>query len=514
MLPRVFVALSATVTLGALFAGSNFGWFDMHYGAACAQGETAEATGGISGRIDTESNTHDADQHVKEGERCAKFGNWTGAADEFAKAVKANPANIVAYYNLGVAYAHLKKYDQAAEMERRAIEMNPEYTLAYIELGSILERTGDLAGAEEAEAKAVSLSPNNKIAKENLSALLVKRASRQVNKMPGEDAARKGLGPAAMESEALLRMNVFDRVKQGNTHFQQGEMSKAKETLGQAAKDFPWSSVAHANFGVVLGATGDLVGEIREERKALEIDSANVAAQVNLGWALSRKGKWEEAETAYKSALALNANLLEAKIGLAVATVKLGQVDKGLESLRQIGIELSGNALPSIATGALLTDLGRLDEADAALQEALRLEPNNREAQQRVAALLLQKGQWAAAAEKYQALLTPATAGSNNSGGNCDNLVGLGLALLKSGDKQGSQDKFRQALEIEPDNACAHAGLGLTLLSQGDNKQAMEEAREALMLDPKQELAQALISKLNNHKASTKNISGRSSRWF
>lgn len=503
--PRVFVALSATVTLGALFAGSNIGFIDTNYGVACAQTEVADTTN-TSGRIDTESNPHDAEQHVKEGERCAKFGNWTGAAEEFNKAIKANPSNIVAYYNLGVAYAHLKKYDEAIAMERRAIELNPEYTLAYIELGSILERTGDLAGAEEAEAKAVSLSPNNKTAKENLSALLVKRAARQVNKMPAENNAGKGWGPAAMESESLLQQSAADQIRQASKYFQQGEVEKAKEILSQATKQFPWSSLAHANLGVVLGTTGDLTGEIREEKKALEIDSSNAQAHANLAWALSRKGKWEEAESAYKSALALTSNLLEAKIGLAVAQVKLGQVDKGLESLRQISAELPSNALPSLAIGAVLADSGRLDEANTALQEALRIEPGNREAQQRVAALLLQKGEWTAAAEKYQALL------QTKAQGTSENLVGLGLALLKSGDKQGSQEKFRQALQIEPDNAAAHAGLGLTLLSQGDSKQAMEEAREAIMLDPKQELAQALITKLSGGKAGK--ISGRTNRWF
>jgi Flp pilus assembly protein TadD len=57
--------------------------------------------------------------------------------------------------------------------------------------------------------------------------------------------------------------------------------------------------------------------------------------------------------------------------------------------------------------------------------------------------------------------------------------------------------QFKKAIDLEPNNASAHAGLSLTLANQGQKAEALREAKQAMSLDPKQELARAVVQRLN-----------------
>jgi Flp pilus assembly protein TadD len=93
--------------------------------------------------------------------------------------------------------------------------------------------------------------------------------------------------------------------------------------------------------------------------------------------------------------------------------------------------------------GNTLARLGRLDEAVAHYQAALKIEPHNAQAYFNLGNASACRGQLAEAAACY-----------------------------------------RQALEIQPDNAGAHNGLGLVLAGQGRHDAAMTHYRMALKLQP------------------------------
>src|SRR5881628_3027065 len=69
--------------------------------------------------------------HLSAGEQLASEGNWSDALGEFKAAAAADGSNVVALYDLGVAYAHLKQYDNAADAERRAVAVNDQYVPAF-----------------------------------------------------------------------------------------------------------------------------------------------------------------------------------------------------------------------------------------------------------------------------------------------------------------------------------------------------------------------------------------------
>ncbi len=64
----------------------------------------------------------------------------------------------------------------------------------------------------------------------------------------------------------------------------------------------------HYNRGVALHRKGDLDGAIVEYRRALRLNSNDVAAHTNLGTALQAKGDLAGALAEYRKALSLNPN--------------------------------------------------------------------------------------------------------------------------------------------------------------------------------------------------------------
>jgi len=63
--------------------------------------------------------------------------NYEQAAIRLEKISSLDPTNSAIYYNLGVAYAFLKREDEALASFEKTIELDPEYVTAYYNLGQI-----------------------------------------------------------------------------------------------------------------------------------------------------------------------------------------------------------------------------------------------------------------------------------------------------------------------------------------------------------------------------------------
>ena len=95
----------------------------------------------------------------------------------------------------------------------------------------------------------------------------------------------------------------------------------------------------------------------------------------------------------------------------------------------------------------------------------------------------LRQEQWKAAASSFHEALK-----LDSRRADAEN--GLGAALGKLGDQQGSQAAFRRAIAIDPGYAEAHYNLALWLRESGDIGQALSELDTAIKLRPDYEAAQ------------------------
>ena len=76
-----------------------------------------------------------------------KFSDFSGAVNDFNKAIELDPKDAELYYNRGYSKTDLSNYSEAIDDYSKAIEINPNYTSAYANRSSLKEALGDLLGA-------------------------------------------------------------------------------------------------------------------------------------------------------------------------------------------------------------------------------------------------------------------------------------------------------------------------------------------------------------------------------
>jgi tetratricopeptide (TPR) repeat protein len=138
------------------------------------------------------------------------------------------------------------------------------------------------------------------------------------------------------------------------------------------------------------------------------------------------------------------------------------------------------------ALAQIMLRRNRFQEAQAAILEAIRLNPYDADYFAILASLHLRGSRWREALEVADQGLTV-----EPEHPLCTNL--RAQALVKLGDRAAAAATMHQALARRPDDPYAHANQGWTLLHQGEPLQAMEHFREALRLSPEMEWARAGI---------------------
>ena len=78
----------------------------------------------------------------------------------FRRIILLEPANYKAYYNLGISYYNLGRFEDALDAYKTAIKVNPNYKHGYYNIGLLHESTGDFQKAVEAYKKALEIDPN------------------------------------------------------------------------------------------------------------------------------------------------------------------------------------------------------------------------------------------------------------------------------------------------------------------------------------------------------------------
>ena len=155
----------------------------------------------------------------------------------------------------------------------------------------------------------------------------------------------------------------------------------------------PQARDAHLNLGNALYKQGRYEEALDAARVAVEQRPDHINTHTNLGVVLNELGRFEEAETHLRRAIALNPNHTEVLYSMATLRFKQQRYGEMLELLqRLIDIDPS-HAKAHVSMGAALFYLGRSDEALQSFDQALTLDPTIEEAQaNREAVLEIMKG--------------------------------------------------------------------------------------------------------------------------
>jgi tetratricopeptide (TPR) repeat protein len=136
-----------------------------------------------------------------------------------------------------------------------------------------------------------------------------------------------------------------------------------------------------------------------------------------------------------------------------------------------------GSAMAQGNLGMLLGAQGRIPEATARLEEALRLDPDYAEAHINLGALLVGQGRWSEGEAQYRVAsrLRPDLFVPH---------LNLGSIFLRQGRLEEARAELAETVRLKPSFPEGHAMLGAALLRLGDARDAIAEEEAALRLRP------------------------------
>jgi tetratricopeptide (TPR) repeat protein len=195
----------------------------------------------------------------------------------------------------------------------------------------------------------------------------------------------------------------------GMTSWQRIWVYESPETLwtDTLAKN-PDCWICHSNLGDALLKKGKLDEAILEYRRALEIKPKDAEAHRDLGNVFLKEGKLDEAISEYQKALEIKPNFLGARSNLGGALFQKGQMDEAVEQFQkalELRPEKAAEAAVRYNLGIALSQKGQLNEALAQYQKSVEINPDYAEARNGLGVALAKKGQMYEAIEQFEEAL-------------------------------------------------------------------------------------------------------------
>jgi tetratricopeptide (TPR) repeat protein len=204
---------------------------------------------------------------------------------------------------------------------------------------------------------------------------------------------------------------------------------------------------------------------------ATEEAAPNAFRELQLGYLALDQGDFETAMTHYARARDLASGeeqRFNALFGLGSAALELGRLDEARAALGDAHELRPGDAGATFMLGVACRRQGDLDAAVTYLADAAVRDPDLTQA-------LVELGIAYAAQERHADAERICRTALARDPDNLEAQIGLAVALFHQDENEAAAAAFRRALELDPDDLRAHYGLGLALAFSGDRDGAIEE---------------------------------------
>jgi protein O-GlcNAc transferase len=358
-----------------------------------------------------------------------------------------HPDEADALHLLGVLSSQQGDIAKARDLILRAIALRPTADLFHINLGTICGAAGIHQDAVTHFQQAVKLNPNVRpsvftamaqslaaLGRMNESVDAFEWAIRRERTAEGLVASGEALMRAGRPKEAhdrinealLLRPNFAEaHGARGLVYEKQGELDDAEHCYRAAIALGPELAHGHNNLGHIYILKKRWHEAIAELRRAVELEENLFQAHFNLGDALAAQGDHEKAIESYRRVTELRPDFADAWEKLASLLMERRQFAPAADAYRAL-VQLCPTDQHYANLGAALGAIDEMDDAIAALQKAVELNPYN--------------------AYAHQA---------------------LGAALQWCGQLDEAMTSLRRAMQLSPNNDAAHSRLLYTMLFHG-----------------------------------------------
>ncbi len=211
-------------------------------------------------------------------------------------------------------------------------------------------------------------------------------------------------------------------------------------------------------------------------KNAIQTTKNNWLAYRELGLALMRNGKLDEAVFYYKKALQIRPNYLTALDNLGLALYRLEKFEEALFYYSKALKTVPKHAGIHNNTANVLTALGKLEEAIKHYKKAILITPDFAEPHYNLANVLIIQEKFDKAVFHYESAI-------KNDSEYSDAYYSLGCILLRQKKFKEALANFAQVVKINPDYKQAYNQIGIILLQRGEIKKAEKFFSKAVQID-------------------------------
>jgi tetratricopeptide (TPR) repeat protein len=430
------------------------------------------------------SNAHDVEALVFKGQIQLRKNDPGGAVDSFQNALRNDPDNAVAHYQLGLAFMQQRNEARAESEWREAVRIRPELTDAQRALAALELRHGDVDALLQTAQQIITAQP---YAADGFILRGVAELSRQKYGDAQQDAEQ-----AAQRAP----QNPAPSVQLGNIQLAQKHYSEAEKFYQQALDKDPSSAEGLSGLMNTYFAQKQFDQAIAAANAQIS-KSPNVANFYDLlGTALfNGKKDLPGAEAALRKAIELDKNNTDALEKLGKVQIQEGAADKALALYQQSIKDNPRDVTFYILSGELYEAKKDWDQAKAMYQQALSVSPDHPLASNNLAYVIIEQG---GNVDVAMGLAQTARRGMPDSPNAADT---LGWAYYHKGIYQSAISQFQEALRLgekrgDPDDADLHYHLGLAYQKANQNAQARQQLEKAVKLRPNDADARKALSEL------------------
>ena len=392
------------------------------------------------------------------------------------------------YEEMVTAYGRSDLAIKATEEYRLAIEADPSSEFLTSALAELYVKTGRIADAVKEAQDIIKRDPKNLEAHRLLGRIYL----RSLGDMPGGNGSDNILKLAIEQYEQITKLDpqsVDDHLLLGRLYRLANELSKAEGELKTAIKIDPSSEEAVTTLAMLYTDEGDtshalkVLSSIPDSARSAKLYAA-------LGAAYEQRKDYKSAIDAYKHAIVLDRDNLDAIRGLAENELNDGQLDAALEQYKVIADSNPEDAQTYVRMAEIYRRQGKYDLALENLKRADTLVPDTMDVPYSIAAVYQAQGRYDDAVRILLELLKrteKSEAGTSQADRNNRAIFieRLGMIYREQENYTAAVDTFRKMLTLGDENArSGYQEIIDTYREQKDWAQATATAKEATQKMP------------------------------
>ncbi len=281
---------------------------------------------------------------------------------------------------------------------------------------------------------------------------------------------------ASVQTNAAQEQTSGDEFARAIQLQQSGDLDGAVSVYRDFLQVHPQSIEALSNLGAVYARLGRHAEAVEQYKRALELDSHNMAIRFNLGLAYYKSAQLPEAAAELARVVAAQPENKNATLLLADCYLRMGENKKVMKLLSPLHTSYGTDRVFLYLLGtALIRE--RRPEGQALVDKILR-DGESAEAHLMLGTTELMAGDDADALKEFTRAigLNPKLPSAHSS---------YGRALLDTGNRDQAMEAFRHELELNPNDFDSNLYLGVVLKQEQKFDQALGYLRRALQIRPR-----------------------------